>query len=170
MSRREAMMGNDLSPVMPAPAATPREIPLVEVRRDRKTYPRLKDYKQDDLLMPMRNLVNYAALLRGQRLEEDVLDFTASQLLLFLMERNPQGTRNLTWYEVSRAIRRGVMKEDMHGISVQSLFSIIIKYIMTEGMDADKKAGEAPPPAPDSARDTMLASWAGRIARTKTIK
>lgn len=147
---------------------------LVEVRRDRKRYPRIYEVGADALFPQMRNLVNYAALLRGQKMDPDVIDFTAAQLSDLLLEKNELNTRQLTFYEIKRAVKKGILEDrEMFGISVQGLLSIIRRYVMTEGHEADRKAmekPEVPEPATPTLAMKMLTTFAEEFSKTHKIK
>ena len=52
------------------------------------------------------------------------------------------GTRNISFAEISRIVKRAVLQDDMYGISVASLDKVIIEYIKGEGHRLQQEVSE----------------------------
>ena len=52
------------------------------------------------------------------------------------------GTRNISFAEISRIVKRSVLQDEMYGISVASLYKVIIEYIKGEGHRLHQQVAE----------------------------
>lgn len=120
------------------------KVDLVEVRLNSNKYPRIRSFSFEEAFPLMRNSINYLYLLKGQRAEDDVLDFMTGEMIRELQEENNLGTRNLSFYEINRAFRKAALNpipgREMVAISVASLYHAVVDFIRTEGLEADRKA------------------------------
>lgn len=84
-------------------------------------------------------------------------------------------TRNISFAEIAKVVKKAVMTQDMYGISVASLYKIITDYIRTEGsklqemVDKEvlKKRNED---MRNSVIAPMLQAYAGGFAKTHREK
>lgn len=121
-------------------ANAPAVLDLVEVRMHPEVYPQINKTEHTLALRRMKEVVIAAYLYRGQQAEEQMVDFIAENLLNELLDpSNGYGTQYLSWVEVGRAVKKGVLgqgKSEMFGISVASLYAVILEYVKGEGHNA----------------------------------
>lgn len=115
---------------------------LIEVRLAPAKYPRVAATERAAALTTMTGIVGSAYMLLGKVADKEMVNFTAVNLLNeMLRDIDGLGTKNLSWYEVSYAIRRAILSADvMYTISVASLYRALRAYIQGEGLKADKEA------------------------------
>lgn len=133
--------------VVPATTLVDRPVDLVTVRMDVQNYPRIKDYAPTLLVQQLTPMILQAFMYRGQNPDTTLVDFTTKQLVLELLaDADSVGTRNLTVYEIARAIKRAVLgqsKRELYGVNVASLYAVLVDYATGEGHLADADAKEA---------------------------
>ena len=117
---------------------------LVEVRMHPERFPHIDKTEHSIAVVRMKEIVIAAYLYRGQQADEDMVDFIAETLLGELLDpTNGFGTQHLSWVEVGRAVKKGVLgqgKSEMFGISVASLYACIVEYVKGEGHQASLEA------------------------------
>lgn len=155
---------------------------LVEVRLNPDKFPRINKTDHATAVLRMKEIVIAAYLYRGQQADEAMVDFTAENLLAELLDpSNKFGTQYLSWYEVGRAVKKGVLgqgKSEMFGISVASLYTCILEYVKTEGHTASAEATRrlsAPQPVKPTADSLRLERMTNSLVqamvqKTKEIK
>lgn len=146
---------------------------LVEVRLNPDKYPRIGKTNESQAFVLMKEIVVSAYMYRGQQADEEMVNFTSANLLAELTDPNNEyGTQHLSWFEIARAVKRGVLglSKEMYGVSVASLYAAVINYIKTEGHEADKKAGEARQGKMPIAMETAIAASSVDLAKALTAK
>lgn len=115
---------------------------LVEVRLDTKRYPHIADIDLEAALTTMTGIVANAYMMLGKVADREMVNFTATTLLAEINKNlDGLGAKNLSFYEVSYAIRRAIMTSDqMFTVSVASLYRALKTYIQGEGVKADAEA------------------------------
>lgn len=115
------------------------ETSLVEIRSNNVKYPRLKSYSQDDAVKGLTAIVLKAMMYKGQDAEQNYVLFIARTLYDELMCDHTFGVKYITLEEIDLAVRKAILTSDVYGISVASLYKIIVDYAKTEGHNAQKK-------------------------------
>lgn len=157
-------------------AVLPQKASLLQVRMDAKTFPRIKQYNFEKALEEMAGIVLMAHQYRGQQADADNIAFIAKNLLTELLEDpNKIGTNNLTFEEIGRLIKRAILSgKEMYGISVASLYPILVDYCKGEGaelhQEALKRLRESENKQVEQAKAAMLPmmqAYAGAMIRKK---
>lgn len=146
---------------------------LVEVRLNPDKYPRIGKTNESQAFVLMKEIVVSAYMYRGQQADEEMVNFTTANLLAELTDPNNEyGTQHLSWFEIARAIKRGVLglSKEMYGISVSSLYAAIIDYIKKEGLEAERKARELRRGEMPIAMQTAIASKSVDLANALVAK
>ena len=146
---------------------------LVEVRLNPDKYPRIGKTNESQAFVLMKEIVGSAYMYRGQQADEEMVNFTTANLLAELTDPNNEyGTQYLSWFEIARAIKRGVLglSKEMYGISVSSLYAAIIDYIKKEGLEADRKARELRRDKTPIAVETAIAAKSVDLANALVAK
>lgn len=111
-----------------------QQISLLDIRKDPRSYPRLGTYSREQAVAEMTKIVAQAVLYRGQNADENNIAFTASSLVDELLADDAGiGSRNISFAEISRVVKKAVLHEDLFGVSVATLYKVIADYIKGEG-------------------------------------
>lgn len=166
-------MSNELTLVSNQLAIETQNLDLVSIRMDDKRYPRIHQFSREQLTYGLMKIVGMAFMLKGVTAENDALQFIATELANALLEDNEGiGTRVLTFPEISRAVRRGVLTKEMYGISVASLYKILTDYVKGEGCRASERAEQNKRKAlreafEKSPASVMISAYAGEMLNNK---
>lgn len=132
---------NNVPAIIPAPAAT-----LKEIRMDSARFPRLSSYRREEAIAHLVTLVTQALMYKGMEPDTNKVAFTAAALYEELMQ-DPDGigTPALSFEEIRRVIRRSVLGQgtELYGINVSSLYKALADYAQGEGHRAQLEANEA---------------------------
>lgn len=119
------------------------KVTLLDIRMDAKRFPRLGSYPREVAVAEMAKIVTQAFLYRGQSADPTNIQFISCSLVDELQANlDKLGTNQITFAEISRIVKRAVLQEEMYGISVASLYKVIIEYIKGEGHRLHKQAVE----------------------------
>lgn len=119
---------------------------LLDIRRDKETYPRLHAMDETEALVKLGVVVGMAAQYRGQQIDPR----TSAQMALSLYQElmadpDNHGLRYLTIEEITRVVKRaltGQTQRELYGVNVASLLSVLTDYAKTEGAELQKKVEE----------------------------
>lgn len=117
---------------------------LVDIRMDSEKFPRFKYYDRVQKIKGMVGLVTASLMYKGQEKDIDTITFMATALVDEIeQDAEGVGLPNLTFEEMSRAIRKavlGVSGQEMYGINVSSLYKVLVDYAVGEGHQAQEAA------------------------------
>lgn len=110
------------------------QVSLLEMRMDEKRFPRIGAFPREQAVFEMSKIVSQAFLYKGQAADSKNIQFISCSLVDELQaDLDKLGTRNISFAEISRIVKRSVLQDDMYGISVASLYKVIIEYVKGEG-------------------------------------
>lgn len=110
------------------------QVSLLEMRMDAKRFPRIGTFSREQAVLEMSKIVSQAFLYKGQAADPTNIQFISCSLVDELQaDLDKLGTRNISFAEISRIVKRAVLQDDMYGISVASLYKVIIDYVKGEG-------------------------------------
>ena len=110
------------------------QVSLLEMRMDEKRFPRIGAFTREQAVFEMSKIVSQAFLYKGQAADPKNIQFISCAIVDELQsDLDRLGTRNISFGEISRVVKRAVLQDDMYGISVTSLYKVIIDYIKGEG-------------------------------------
>lgn len=116
---------------------------LLDMRADAKRFPRLGTFSRDAAVLEMSKIVSQAFLYKGQAADPTNIQFISCCLVDELQaDLDKLGTRNISFAEISRIVKRSVLQDEMYGISVASLYKVIIEYIKGEGHRLHQQVAE----------------------------
>ena len=119
------------------------QVSLLEMRMDEKRFPRIGAFPREQAVFEMSKIVSQAFLYRGQAADPKNIQFISCALVDELQsDLDKLGTRHISFAEISRVVKRAVLQEDMYGISVASLYKVIIEYIKGEGHRLQQEVSE----------------------------
>ena len=112
---------------------TPGQASLLEMRADATRFPRLKTLPREQAVSGLTRIISQAFLYRGQTADPVNVQFIANALLDELLEDGKYGAGNISLAEIRVVVKRAVLNTDMFGISVASLYKVIIAFCKNEG-------------------------------------
>ena len=119
------------------------QVSLLEMRMDEKRFPRIGAFPREQAVFEMSKIVSQAFLYRGQAADPKNIQFISCALVDELQsDLDKLGTRHISFAEISRVVKRAVLQDDMYGISVASLYKVIIEYIKGEGHRLQQEVSE----------------------------
>lgn len=115
--------------------------PYVQMRLDSARFPRLVSIRQDQAIRELSQIVTQAFLYRGQAADPQQVNFIATTLHQELMNEISGQAKFLSMTEISQVVKRAVLGEtELYGISVASLYRIIMDYVNGDGLQAQQEA------------------------------
>ena len=150
----------------------PGQASLLEMRADATRFPRLKTLPREQAVSGLTRIISQAFLYRGQTADPVNVQFIANALLDELLEDGKYGAGNISLAEIRVVVKRAVLESDMFGISVASLYKVIIAFCKNEGhlnqtMVNMSRRKEAQQPTAVSVR---LQAAAGNFIKNHTTK
>ena len=116
-------------------------VSILDIRMDSKRFPRLCRYPREEAVFNMTKIVSQAFLYRGQAADPTNINFISSSLVDELMSEEKYGAKYLSFEEISRIVKEAVLGgSDMYGISVASLYKVIIDWCKGEGTRIQNEA------------------------------
>ena len=116
------------------------QVSLLEMRMDEKRFPRIGAFPREQAVFEMSKIVSQAFLYKGQAADPTNIQFISCSLVDELQaDLDKLGTRNISFAEISRIVKRAVLQDDMYGISVASLYKVIIEYVKGEGHNLNRQ-------------------------------
>ena len=150
-------------------------VSLLDIRKDAKRFPRLHTYSREQAVTEMSKIVSQAFLFKGQVADSTNIQFISCSLVDELQaDLDKTGTKYVTFAEISRVVKRAVLCDDMYGISVASLYRVIIDYVKGEGhrlsLEARKRKEEDDRESiKRSVIAPMLQAYAGQLIRKSKV-
>lgn len=112
----------------------PGQASLLEMRADFNRFPRIKTMPREQVVMGMAKIVSQAFLYRGQAADPTNIQFISSALVQELLEDDKFGSGYLSLAEIQVVVKRAVLGgSELFGISVASLYKVIIEFVKGEG-------------------------------------
>ena len=148
---------------------------LLDMRADAKRFPRIGTFSREQAVLEMSKIVSQAFLYKGQAADPTNIQFISCSLVDELQaDLDKLGTRNISFAEISRIVKRSVLQDEMYGISVASLYKVIIEYIKGEGHLNQQKIWEARRKEEDkrlqaSGLTPMLRAFTGEFVKNHKI-
>lgn len=154
----------------------PNQASLMQMREDTERFPRLKAMPREQAVMGISKIVSQAFLYRGQAADPTNIQFISSALVQELLEDDKYGAAYITLGEIQVVVKRAVLGDsEMFGISVASLYKIIMEYVRGEGHMIQKQVEEARRAARKKALDStgvnpMILASAGKFVKNQKNK
>lgn len=151
------------------------QVSLLEMRMDEKRFPRIGAFPREQAVFEMSKIVSQAFLYKGQAADPTNIQFISCSLVDELQaDLDKLGTRNISFAEISRVVKRAVLQDDMYGISVASLYKVIIEYIKGEGHRLQQEVSERKRKSEqeqikNSVIAPMLQAYAGQLLKNSKL-
>ena len=164
----DRQMSNDITNYNPGQAS------LLEMRADATRFPRLKTMPREQAVSGLKRIVSQAFLYRGQAADPVNVQFISNALLNELLADEKYGASFLSLAEIQVVVKRAVLESDMFGISVASLYKVIMEFVKGEGHLNQQKIWEARRKEEDkrlqaSGLTPMLRAFTGEFVKNHKI-
>ena len=121
----------------------PGRASLLEMRADSTRFPRLKSVPREQAVFEMTKIVTQAFLYRGQAADVTTIQFISSSLVDELLADDKYGASSISFAEIQVVVKRAVLGgSEIFGISVASLYKVIMEFVKGEGHLNQKKIWE----------------------------
>ena len=153
----------------------PGRASLLEMRADSSRFPRLKSVPREQAVFEMTKIVTQAFLYRGQLLDKQNILFISTTLVDELLEDDIYGAGTISFAEIQVVVKRAVLGgSEMFGISVASLYKVIMEFVKGEGHLNQQKIWEARRKEEDkrlqaSGLTPMLRAFTGEFVKNHKI-
>ena len=166
-------MSNEITTTHPALVNfNPRRSTLLEMRQHPELFPRLKTIPREQAVFEMSKIVSQAFLYKGQAADPTNIQFIASALVQELMDDDKFGASSLSLAEIQVVVKRAVLGgSEMFGISVASLYKVIMEFVKGEGHRNQKQVDQSKATTSQShPGNAMLQAATGEFIREHKIR
>ena len=153
----------------------PGQASLLEMRADATRFPRINTMSREQAVSGLIRIVSQAFLYRGQAADPVNVQFISNALLNELLEDDKYGAGYLSLAEIQVVVKRAVLGgSEMFGISVASLYKVIMEFVKGEGhrnqqQVLEQRKKETERILKESALAPMLKAYAGEFIRNNKI-
>ena len=154
----------------------PGQASLLEMRADATRFPRIKTMSREQAVSGLIRIVSQAFLYRGQAADPVNVQFISNALLNELLEDDKYGAGYLSLAEIQVIVKRAVLGgSEMFGISVASLYKVIMEFVKGEGhrnqqQVLEQRQKETERILKESALAPMLQAYTGEFIRNHKNK
>ena len=154
----------------------PGRASLLEMRADATRFPRIKTMSREQAVSGLIRIVSQAFLYRGQAADLTNIQFISSALVDELLEDDKYGAGYLSLAEIQVVVKRAVLGgSEMFGISVASLYKVIMEFVKGEGhrnqqQVLEQRQKETERILKESALAPMLQAYTGEFIRNHKNK
>ena len=149
----------------------PGKATLLEMRADSTRFPRIKTMPREQAVLGMSKIVSQAFLYRGQAADATNIQFISSALLDELLEDDRNGAGYLSLAEIQVVVKRAVLGgSDMFGISVSSLYKVIMEFVKGEGHRNQQQVEQQRQTAKHHPGEILLQAYTGEFIRNHKSK
>ena len=153
----------------------PGQASLLEMRADATRFPRINTMSREQAVSGLIRIVSQAFLYRGQAADPVNVQFISNALLNELLEDDKYGAGYLSLAEIQVIVKRAVFGgSEMFGISVASLYKVIMEFVKGEGhrnqqQVLEQRKKETERILKESALAPMLKAYTGEFIRNNKI-
>ena len=154
----------------------PGQASLLEMRADATRFPRINTMSREQAVSGLIRIVSQAFLYRGQAADPVNVQFISNALLNELLEDDKYGAGYLSLAEIQVVVKRAVLGgSEMFGISVASLYKVIMEFVKGEGhrnqqQVLEQRKKETERILKESALAPMLQAYTGEFIRNHKNK
>ena len=154
----------------------PGQASLLEMRADATRFPRINTMSREQAVSGLIRIVSQAFLYRGQAADPVNVQFISAALVDELLEDDKYGAGYLSLAEIQVVVKRAVLGgSEMFGISVASLYKVIMEFVKGEGhrnqqQVLEQRQKETERILKESALAPMLKAYTGEFIRNHKNK
>ena len=166
----DRQMSNEIANYNPGQAS------LLEMRADATRFPRINTMSREQAVSGLIRIVSQAFLYRGQAADPVNVQFISNALLNELLDDDKYGAGYLSLAEIQVVVKRAVLGgSEMFGISVASLYKVIMEFVKGEGhrnqqQVLEQRQKETERILKESALAPMLQAYTGEFIRNHKNK
>ena len=117
----------------------PGKASLLEMRADSARFPRVKAVPRVQAIVEISKIVSQAFLYRGQAADVNNIQFISTSLVDELLADDRYNASSISFAEIQVVVKRAILGgSDIFGISVSSLYKVIMDYVTGEGHNNQK--------------------------------
>lgn len=159
-------MSSDLTTISGQLTIPEAQVSLMDIRRSPERFPRIGSLTREAAVLEMSKIVTQAFLYKGQAADPANVQFISCGLVDELQsDLDHLGTGLISLAEISRIVKRSVLQDEMYGISIASLYKVIVTYIKGEGHRLCLALAEEKKKTRDSVIAPMLQAYAGAMVK-----
>ena len=153
----------------------PGQASLLEMRADATRFPRINTMSREQAVSGLIRIVSQAFLYRGQAADPVNVQFISNALLNELLDDDKYGAGYLSLAEIQVVVKRAVLGgSEMFGISVASLYKVIMEFVKGEGhrnqqQVLEQRKKETERILKESTVAPMLKAYTGEFIRNNKI-
>lgn len=153
----------------------PGQASLLEMRADATRFPRINTMSREQAVSGLIRIVSQAFLYRGQAADPVNVQFISNALLNELLDDDKYGAGYLSLAEIQVVVKRAVLGgSEMFGISVASLYKVIMEFVKGEGhrnqqQVLEQRKKETERILKESVVAPMLKAYTGEFIRNNKI-
>ena len=153
----------------------PGQASLLEMRADATRFPRINTMSREQAVSGLIRIVSQAFLYRGQAADPVNVQLISNALLNELLDDDKYGAGYLSLAEIQVIVKRAVLGgSEMFGISVASLYKVIMEFVKGEGhrnqqQVLEQRKKETERILKESALAPMLKAYTGEFIRNNKI-
>lgn len=153
----------------------PGQASLLEMRADATRFPRINTMSREQAVSGLIRIVSQAFLYRGQAADPVNVQFISNALLNELLDDDKYGAGYLSLAEIQVIVKRAVLGgSEMFGISVASLYKVIMEFVKGEGhrnqqQVLEQRKKETERILKESTLAPMLKAYTGEFIRNNKI-
>ena len=153
----------------------PGQASLLEMRADATRFPRINTMSREQAVSGLIRIVSQAFLYRGQAADPVNVQFISNALLNELLDDDKYGAGYPSLAEIQVIVKRAVLGgSEMFGISVASLYKVIMEFVKGEGhrnqqQVLEQRKKETERILKESALAPMLKAYTGEFIRNNKI-
>ena len=153
----------------------PGQASLLEMRADATRFPRINTMSREQAVSGLIRIVSQAFLYRGQAADPVNVQFISNALLNELLDDDKYGAGYLSLAEIQVIVKRAVLGgSEMFGISVASLYKVIMEFVKGEGhrnqqQVLEQRKKETERILKECALAPMLKAYTGEFIRNNKI-
>ena len=171
----DRQMSNEITNQSGVVNYNPGKATLLEMRADPTRFPRLKAMPREQAVFELTKIVTQAFLYRGQAADVTTIQFISSSLVDELLADDKYGASSISFAEIQVVVKRAILGgSEMFGISVASLYKVIMEFVKGEGHLNQQKIWEARRKEEDkrlqaSGLTPMLRAFTGEFVKNHKI-
>ena len=169
-------MSNEMTPQSGLVNFNPGQASLLEMRADSTRFPRIKSMPREQAVFEMTKVVTQAFLYRGQAADVTTIQFISSALVDELLSDDKYGASSISFAEIQVVVKRAILGgSEMFGLSVASIYKVIMDYVKGEGhlnqkQLQEKKQREQEQAFRESGLRPMLQAATGEFIKSHKVK
>ena len=145
---------------------------LLEMRSNPSAFPRVSSVPREAAIFEMTKIVTQAFLYRGQTTDLATINFISTSVVDELLADKVYNASSISFAEIQVIVKREILSGDVFGVSVASIYRIILDYVKGEGHLLQKQVNDriTKDRKVNPTLDTMLSAYSSKLINNNKIK